>query len=246
MWRFTFSISLFFLAYASVCQPPPQSAEGGENRSEQAPASTEPPKAKEPVDLKPYEWQAGLNVLRSGQTLLGGGISTHELSSSLAFHHYLFALDVGMENNERSADYRYTSRGSYWRAGLDRNFVKNKQSGEVLSLGLRYARASFSDELFYELDIPGFEDSELLLENTDLTARWLEVTVNLRGRLLSNLYSGFTLRWQFGRSIAGQGELQAYDVPGFGITKRQNSTAFDYYLIWRIPFSKKSNPEVEE
>jgi len=109
----------------------------------------------------------------------------------------------------------------------------------VLSLGLRYSRAYFRDELDYTTD-QDFGEENYLYSNDELRARWFEVTFNLRGRVVSNLYMGFTMRWQTFRALNGEADLKAYDIPGFGTTRRNNSTAFDYYLMWRLPFKSDS------
>ena len=67
----------------------------------------------------------------------------------------------------------------------------------------------------------------------------MELVLNMRGKVASNLYMGFTLRWKFARLINGEDGLMSFDVPGFGTTRRENATAFDYYLMWRIPFIKE-------
>ncbi|WP_370088487.1 DUF6048 family protein [Ekhidna sp.] len=192
-------------------------------------------KPKEPVDFRPYEIKIGVNAIRSGRTAFGSGLTSHEVEAALAVHRYNVVVDFGVEENQRGASFDYQNKGGYYRVGIDRNFTKDKESGNVLSLGLRYARASFEDRMTFTSD-QGFGEQTYTLENDDLTARWLEVAFGLRGKVVSNLYMGFTMRWQFARKINGEGELKTYDIPGFGKTKRQNSTAFDYYLMWRIPF----------
>ena len=107
----------------------------------------------------------------------------------------------------------------------------------MISLGLRYARAGFEDNLSYVQDL-GFGEENFRYANSQLTARWVEVTFNLRGKVAQNLYMGFTMRWQTSRKINGEGVLKTNDIPGFGNTRRQNSTAFDYFIAWRLPLKK--------
>lgn len=194
-----------------------------------------PPKEKEPVDFSPHELKIGINAIRSGRTFFGSDLTSHEVEAALAIERYNVVLDYGVEEHQRGETFDYQNMGSYYRVGIDRNFSKDKESGNVLSLGLRYARANFEDQMTYIAD-QGFGEQTYFLENNDLSARWLEVAFGLRGKVVSNLYMGFTMRWQFSRKINGEGELKTYDIPGFGKTKRQNSTAFDYYLMWRVPF----------
>ena len=194
-------------------------------------------KEKEPVSLKPYELKLGVNAIRSIRTAVGSDLVTHEVEAALGVHKYHLIVDFGVEERTRGETFDYENKGSYFRIGFDRNFSKNKSSGNALTLGLRYARANFRDQMIFTSD-QGFGEQVFQLENDKLTARWLEVAFGLRGKVVSNLYMGFTMRWQFARKINGEGELKTFDIPGFGKTRRQNSTAFDYYIMWRIPFTK--------
>ncbi|WP_425389722.1 DUF6048 family protein [Ekhidna sp.] len=194
------------------------------------------PKApKEPANYRPYELKVGINAIRTGRTFASDGLTTHEIEAALAMDRFILVVDYGLEERTRGDSFNYINKGSFYRVGFDRNFSKDKESGNALTLGLRYARASFEDQLSFTAD-QGFGEQTYVLENNDLNARWLEVAFGIRGRIVSNLYMGFTMRWQFSRKINGEGELKTYDIPGFGKTRRQNSTAFDYYLMWRMPF----------
>lgn len=199
-----------------------------------------PQEPKENPSFKPFEIKLGFNGIRAGRTAFGSSITTHEIQGILALHQYNIVLDVGTEKNVHGETYTYENKGSYFRFGADWNFVKDRPSGNVLSLGLRYARASFQDEIaFTTAADQGFGAQTYGFSNPNLNARWFEVAFNLRGKIVSNFYMGFTMRWQAFRKLSGEGRLKAFDIPGFGETKRENSTAFDYYLMWRIPFTKK-------
>ena len=177
-----------------------------------------------------------MNAIRSARTAFGSDLITHEVEAALAMHRFVVVGNFGIEEHTRGESFDYENKGSYYRVGIDRNFTKDKESGNALTLGLRYARANFNDQMTFTAD-QGFGEQDYFLENESLTARWVEVAFGLRGKIVSNLYLGFTMRWQFARKISGEGALKTYDIPGFGKTRRQNSTAFDYYLMWKIPFN---------
>ena len=182
-----------------------------------------------------YDLKAGFNVLRGTTSLFDSDTKYYEGQIALGMHKFDLVVDYGIEENLRSGNYQYENSGSFYRIGLDRNFVKNRSNGNVLSLGLRYARANFNDALSYDVD-NGFGQQRIAITNSELKANWVELDFNLRGKIVSNLYAGFTLRWKFARKVNGEDGLRAYDIPGFGTTKRENATSFDYYLMWRIPF----------
>lgn len=197
--------------------------------------SEQPKEEKEKIDWKPYELKLGVNVIRSGRTFFGAGITTHEIQGALALHHYNLVLDLGTEERNRSEGYQYRSAGNYFRVGIDNNFAKDKSSGNAISLGLRYAQANFEETLNYTNDY-GFGLQSISEINPSVIARWAELNFNIRGKIATNLYMGMTLRWQMLRRMQGEGDFKSYDIPGFGNTKRNNSTQFDYYIAWRIPF----------
>ena len=185
-------------------------------------------------DFRPHEVKVAINGIRSSRTAFNSDYTSHELQAMIGFYRYFLVIDAGVERNLRGSTFNYENEGQYFRSGVDWNFIKDKKSGNVLSLGLRYARAGFKDELNYTAD-QGFGEEEFNYSNANLNARWYELALNMRGKVISNLYMGFTLRWQFSRKINGEEDLQTFDIPGFGTTTRNNSTAFDYYLAWRIP-----------
>lgn len=222
MWKYTFSILILFITFSSQAQ--------------QRPAAT---KKKDSVNFRPHELKIGLNAIRSGRTLFGSDVTTHEVEAALAMHRYVVVANYGVEEQSRGETFDYVNQGNYIRLGIDRNFSKDKTSGTVISLGLRYARAWFKDRLTYATVDQGFGEQLITLSNDKMDARWMEVVFGVRGRVVSNFFMGFNLRWQFARKVNGEGELETYDIPGFGKTRRQNSTAFDYYLMWRLPLGAK-------
>ncbi len=193
---------------------------------------------KPKTDWRPHEMKVGINAIRTGRSAFLPGLVTHEVQGMLSMHQLNLVVDLGLENNRFGSGYHYENKGTYYRFGGDWNFVKDKWNGNVVSLGLRYARAAFSDTLNYTNN-QGFGETNFDFKNSNLKARWFEVTFNIRGKVISNLYIGFTTRWQLMRKIRGEQSLRTFNVSGFGNTKRRNSTAFDYYLMWRIPFRKK-------
>ncbi|MEM0938463.1 MAG: DUF6048 family protein [Bacteroidota bacterium] len=228
MLKYIFSLWLASLVVVSVAQPSniPQENTPQENTSQ------------EKVNWTPHHLMLGFNAIRTGRTLLGQGLTTHEIQARMGMSRAIAVLDLGTEKNRRGETFNYVNSGQYFRFGGDWNFVKDQESGNVLSLGLRYARAGFKDDLDYSSD-QGFGTEDFEFSNTDLNARWLEVTLNLRGRIISDLYMGFTMRWQTYRKVNGEGILKTFDIPGFGKTRRDNSTAFDYYIMWRLPLNSK-------
>ncbi len=192
-------------------------------------------------DFRPHELKVGVNLVRLGQNAFASGLNTTEFQGALGTHSYFLILDIGSETNTRGTEYQYVNDGYFFRTGIDHNFVKDKYNGNVLSLGLRYARSYFDESLNYTRDFGFGQEQTIKQENLNANARWAELTFNLRGKVVSNLYMGMTLRWQVLRKVNNEGELKVYDIPGYGNTSRNNSTQFDYYLAWRLELGKGGN-----
>ncbi|MEM9895759.1 MAG: DUF6048 family protein [Bacteroidota bacterium] len=193
------------------------------------------PELEEEVDFTPRDFSVAYNLVNAGTSLLNANRNTHEIQFSSTLYRYLLVIDFGTDDHQRGELTDYTTTGQYFRAGIDRNFVNDISSGNVLALGIRYARSYFENELNHTL-VQSIGEASINYQNDELKARWFELNVNLRGKIVSNLYAGFTLRWQTFRKLRGEGTLTAFEIPGFGTTRRNNSTAFDYYIMWRIPF----------
>lgn len=241
MWKYIFNILLVSYALLGFSQQqggPPQ-GEGQGNGQENAAQGTtikEELALKEKPDWSPIELKIGINATRWGRAIFNPDFSSMEVQGGLTMHRAIAILEIGGESIRRGESFSYTNEGWFFRLGGNWNFIKDK-SGNELSLGLRYARSSFEDELFFTDDF-GFGEENFRYANESLNARWVEVILSIRGKIISNLYTGFTLRWQTVRKVKGEATLATFDIPGFGNTKRQNSTAFDYYFTWRIPFKK--------
>ena len=137
----------------------------------------------------------------------------------------------------RGQDYGYQSAGRYWRIGVDKNMAPQLPDGHVVSVGFRYARSRFDEELTY---------AGSTWRNDRMTAAWLELTAGIKVRLWRQLFMGYQLRLKsFKRLSEEQGAIQTYDIPGFGRNKksgqsvRNGAVGFSYYVYWTIPFREK-------
>ncbi|MDH5610376.1 MAG: DUF6048 family protein, partial [Cyclobacteriaceae bacterium] len=155
---------------------------------------------------------------------------------------------------QRGQSFDYRSQGQFWRVGLDKNYMAGSREGNVVSLGLRYAEAQFSDQIRYLADSlylngayqPAFP---IELNNAQLKARWLEMTAGMQVKLWHHLSVGYQFRYRFAKKVTGDDWLEPYDIPGFGRHKKsstlvkKNTVGFTYYLYWTIPFREKPLPK---
>jgi len=158
----------------------------------------------------------------------------------VGFHERLFlTADAGFAKTNRGDTYSYQSDGTYWRTGLDINMAKNPDKGNLIGVGLRYAKAVYKDEIAYTRSFLDQNDQtitqDVALENADLSSEWIEFVFKMKVKIWKRFYTGYTMRYQFFLQLDGaESELQPLDIPGYGKTSRPNSFGFDYYIGWRI------------
>jgi hypothetical protein len=157
-------------------------------------------------------------------------------------HKFFVVFEGGFAQHDRADQYEYNNKGSFFRTGIDYNLIEGNKEQNVITLGLRYARSSFSDEMSFSRDHYWFGGQDLFYSNDLITAQWMEVVNRLNVRIWKNLYFGSAIRIKLFKSITGQENLVPYDIPGWGRHRKNGTTVktsnagFSYYLIWRIPF----------
>lgn len=170
----------------------------------------------------------------------GNNRMRYEFQADIDFHRIYLIGSYGINTYQISTDeFDYKNNGSYYRVGLEADFLKFDPDHNTLTFGLRYARANFSESLNTTLNSPVYGPYEESLNNDAVSARWFEMTTGLRVMVLKNLYMGYTFRIQLNRKIFDATEFRTYDIPGFGRAEFKNRWTFNYYLTYRIPWKEK-------
>ena len=73
-----------------------------------------------------------------------------------------------------------------------------------------------------------------------VSARWFELNSGIKVKIIWELWLGFTGRLKFAPKYDSPIQMNPYEFPGFGLVDRTHNWSFDYYIFYRIPFSKKS------
>jgi hypothetical protein len=198
----------------------------------------------------------GRNSLSENLKNFYANTTRFEMTSDVAFNrnkHFLIA-DMGYsstarernaEDNLRNISYRNT--GTYWRIGFDYNLLHKTFTDRknALLLGLRYARANFSQEAHYTaISTPwGFNGtpasplfSEILSDR--LNYRWLEMITGLRVAVWRELYLGYTFRVKFAGQAIAADRLLPNEIPGFGTVRSDMKLSFSYHIYYRLPLVK--------
>ena len=176
-------------------------------------------------------------------------------------HRLYLAVEVGAEQKTQTEDldgillYRFTTDGSYLKAGLEVNTYTNWLSMQnAITFGGRYAVAYFNQTLedytifetndFYnDTFIQGAEPGQ---EFNDRVASWLEFVAGIKVELFANLYVGITARLGF--LVTNEEEdFPNLWIPGFNkVTDDSNfGVGFNYTLSYLLPFYKKATVKKE-
>lgn len=189
--------------------------------------------------------------IRVGTDLLGIILSSTdesfkgtEVSIDVDFYRYFLTIELGSgQRNFDTDNENYNNKGTYWRAGVDINFLKTDPEKNMLFIGVRYASGTFSENLTIRAD-DNWGNGPRFLSNTDTQANWVELTGGLRVKMWKYVWLGYTARYKFGLSMTGLSNLEPYDVPGYGRTDKNTTWGFNYYVFVRIPFRNASQAKV--
>ncbi len=164
-----------------------------------------------------------------------------EVNAETDFYRYYLAAEYGKWSRTYFPDNGYyTNDGNYFRVGVDVNFLKKDPERNVFFIGLRSGHASFSEYFSVDINDPLW-GSALGREyvNSNMKARWLELTTGLRVRMWKFIWMGYTARFKFGLKTRGNETMLPSDVPGFGRTDKETTWGFNYNLLFRIPLQRK-------
>jgi hypothetical protein len=181
-----------------------------------------------------------LTTVKSNRTI-------YEFNADVDFHKYFFSFDYGIfEGSESNVIYDYSSKGYFWRLGLDINLTPYEKSRSVVFFGLRYAEAAFDDKVQFDFNSYYFGNGRVIRENKDLYATWYEMVMGLKVPIWKFVQLGLTGRMKFGRNMKTSNSLESLLVPGYGRGISRTEFAINYHLFFRIPFRNKPIPPKPE
>lgn len=201
-------------------------------------------KPKKPFLQAPRAVRVGVNLFPPISTVLGSDFREYEVNGELLFgNKYILAGDFGISDIERGdvTNYTYEGQGTYLRIGLDYNnwFEDKTQTEAMLTIGFRYGLAFFQHALRYEGAAtywdPAFQGN---LEESSLTANWLEVGGSLRVKLFDNLFIGPAAYITFILGTKETEELAINAIPAYGLNNNLRMR-LGYHVLYQINWKKK-------
>lgn len=194
-------------------------------------------------DFKPSELIVGVDAIRLGKTLFTDETQL-EFHSRIDFHQYYLAGEFGIDKTKASGNgFDYSAEGTFFRVGPQVNMMPYNKHRSSIYFGLMYARSSFSDQIIYDTDDTGWGAQSITYSNDNLTARWYEANVGINVKVLGPLYLGYTVRFKFAKKLSGAGELQPFEIPGFGEANKGSRFGLNYYLIYKLRYRDKPIPK---
>ncbi len=182
----------------------------------------------------------GYNAVPLMRTVFFSGSAAQNGQVGIDFANNFLMVDFGVQRTERTGDtYSYINEGTFYRVGIETNVLKNVTDANSLTLGLRYARSRFSDEMEVTDDF-GFGEMTINTANDVVKSRWWELTFGLNVKVYKQIYFGYLIRYKIYKVNKGLGALNPYDLPGFGLNENDTSVGFDYYIRWILPFGRKT------
>lgn len=166
----------------------------------------------------------------------------------LDFHRFLLAFEGGAEEINRLKTYEYTNHGTFFKWGLDYNLIPHNKYRNMVSLGLRYAKSRFSDQLTFAEENPWFGTQTLQFSNKDVSAHWTEILLRLNVHVWKNVLLGAVLRIELMKNVSAPDQFIPFDIPGWGRNWKSGTDdktanmGFSYYLIYNFSFRKKEIP----
>lgn len=166
---------------------------------------------------------------------------------------FYLAGELGTEQKTTQEDlFNFTSKGSYFKVGLDYNTYENWYGMEnSIYTGLRISASTFSQELnsySFFTDTPYWQEPQeagnnpdLLREFKNLNALWAEAVFGLKAEMFNNLYFGASIRLHYLISDKASNKFPNLWIPGFNKVTLSNNfgVSFNYTVSYFIPLYKK-------
>ncbi len=184
----------------------------------------------------------GTDVLALAKTAYDDTFDGWELNADIDFHRYYFVVDYGYWARDFVAeDGIYSNGGDYFRIGADVNFLTKDPDKNMFFFGLRYGVSTFSEDLIVAKIDPVWGPVNTTLSNSNVNAKWFELTTGLRVKIWKMIWLGYTARLKFGLSTGKTPNMVPSDVPGYGRADADSYWGFNYQIFVRLPVRKSAS-----
>jgi hypothetical protein len=191
-------------------------------------------------DYRPTGVRFGTDVLALARNNYDKTFSGWEVNADADLDRYYVTMDYGYWAREfNGTAEQYSNDGTYFRVGVDVNFLTKDPEKNMFFIGARYGRAAFSERLHVSKMDSTWGALERTSANNNINGRWFELTTGIRVKLWKMIWMGYTARFKFGLKTNESGEMLPHDVPGFGRTDEDSVWGFNYQIFVMIPVRKQ-------
>lgn len=206
-----------------------------------------------------YGLRLGADFGKIGRTFFDKDYTGFEIMGDYRLTKRIYiAGEIG--NEERDIENEVlsnTTKGSYFKGGIDLNFYKNWLDMEnMIYAGFRVGASTFTQTLnsykIYDVNNQYWNDDLFgVEEGTDfkgLTAIWAEIQIGLKAELFNNFFAGINAQLRFLVTETAPDNFENLYIPGFGRTYDSGSfgVGFGFNMSYLIPIFKKDKIVVQE
>ncbi len=195
-----------------------------------------------------YGLRVGADVFRLTRSFYDSNYKGLELVGDVRFSKKIYlAAELGNENlTKQDERLNFTTKGSYLKVGADYNVYENWLDMEnLIYVGFRVGASTFSQTLnSYSVytPFPYFGESPTIASGEKyegLHAQWGEFVLGVKVALFSNLYAGFSVRFNRLLNNKKPSEFDNLYIPGFNRTYDGDfGMGFNYSLSYFLPIYK--------
>lgn len=206
-----------------------------------------------------YGLRLGTDLSKLARTFLDDNYTGFEIMGDyrLTKNMYL-AGEIG--NEERTIENEVlnnTTKGSYFKGGIDLNMYKNWLDMEnMIYAGFRAGASTFSQTLnnykIYDVNNQYWNDDLFTVnesqEFSGLTAVWIELQLGIKAQLFNNFFAGINVQLKGLISDTSPDNYENLYIPGFNRTYDSGriGAGYGFNLSYLIPIFKKDKIVIQE
>ncbi|MFD1063741.1 DUF6048 family protein [Winogradskyella litorisediminis] len=199
-----------------------------------------------------YGIRLGADISKIARSFFDDNYQGFEINGDYRLTQTLY-LAGELGNEERTLENEVlntTSKGSYFKAGVDINLYKNWLDMEnMIFAGFRVGASTFSQTLnsytIYDVNNQYFGEQFTVTnpeETTGLSAIWGELIFGAKAEVFTNLYMGLNVQLKFLVTDTSPDNFENLYIPGFNRTYDSGNigAGFGYNVSYLIPIYKKT------
>ncbi len=206
-----------------------------------------------------YGLRLGADISKLGRTFFDDNYTGFEIMGDYRLTKKIYlAGEIG--NEERTIENEVlnnTTKGSYFKGGIDLNFYKNWLDMEnMIYVGFRAGASTFSQTLnsyrVYDVNHQYWNDDLFSVEEGEefkgLTAIWAEIQIGIKAEMFNNFYAGINVQLKGLVTETAPDNFENLYIPGFNRTYDSGrfGVGFGFNLSYLVPIFKKDKIVIQE